>query len=113
MSKIQRHCPEGWQSNSPIGGGQKRITPKITNRKCVIYDSIWKDSESLLNYHITGNRFLHHMVRYLVGTMIEIGKKKFSLKKFEELLTIPKENVQIYKAPANGLILEKIDYEKN
>ena len=53
------------------------------------------------------------MVRYLVGTMIEIGKKNFSLKKFEELLTIPKENVQIYKAPANGLILEKIDYEKN
>ena len=87
--------------------------PEITNRRCVVYDSIWKDSESLLNYHITGNRFLHHMVRYLVGTMIEIGKKKLSLKKFEELLTIPKEDVQIYKAPPNGLILEKIDYEKN
>tara|TARA_B100001142_G_C14328639_1_gene653213 strand:+ start:589 stop:1329 length:741 start_codon:yes stop_codon:yes gene_type:complete len=87
--------------------------PKITNRRCIIYDSIWKESESVLNYNITGNRFLHHMVRYLVGTMIEIGKKKYSLKKFERLLTFPKEDVQIYKAPPNGLILEKVDYEKN
>ena len=45
---------------------------------------------------------------YLVGTMIEIGKNKFSLRKFKELLSSPKENVQIYKAPPNGLILKKI-----
>ena len=73
-----------------VGSGPRelRFCPSLSNRRCVVYDSIWKDSESLLNYHITGNRFLHHMVRYLVGTMIEIGKKKFSLKKFEELLII-------------------------
>jgi len=87
--------------------------PKITNRNCSIYDSIWKDKESVLNYNICGNRFLHHMVRYLVGTMIEIGKNKFSLRKFKELLSSPRENVQIYKAPPNGLILKKIEYEKN
>lgn len=90
-----------------------KSNPKITNRNCLIYDSIWKDKESALIYNICADRFLHHMVRYLVGTMIEIGKNKFSLRKFKELLNSPRENVQIYKAPPNGLILKKIEYEKN
>ena len=84
---------------------------KITNRRCIIYDSIWKETGSVLNYHIAGNRFLHHMVRYLVGTMIEIAKNKFSLKSFEELISFPKEDVRIFKAPPEGLILEKVEYE--
>lgn len=86
--------------------------PKIINRTCIIYDSIWKDNESVLNYSISGNRFLHHMVRYLVGTMIEIGRNKYSLTKFKELLSSPREDVQIYKAPPDGLILEKVEYEE-
>lgn len=85
----------------------------ITNRKCIIFDSIWKANMSVINYSISGNRFLHHMVRYLVGTMIEIGRNKFSLSKFKELLSSPREDVQIFKAPPNGLILEKVGYEEN
>ena len=86
---------------------------KKINRICIIYDSIWNHNESVLNYSISGNRFLHHMVRYLVGTMIEVAKNKFSLSKFKELLISPREDVQIFKAPPNGLILEKVDYEEN
>ena len=85
--------------------------PKINNRKCIVYDSIWKNTDYMLNYYISGNRFLHHMVRYLVGTMIEIGKNKFSLSKFENLLMSPNESVQIFKAPSNGLVLESVEYE--
>jgi tRNA pseudouridine38-40 synthase len=72
---------------------------------------MWKNTDGVLNYYISGNRFLHHMVRYLVGTMIEIGKNKFSLSKFENLLMSPNESVQIFKAPSNGLVLESVEYE--
>ena len=84
---------------------------KIENRKCIIYESIWKESKSILNYHIVGNRFLHHMVRYLVGTMLEIGKNKYSLNEFKNLLMEPRERVKIYKAPAKALVLKQVDYE--
>ena len=84
---------------------------KIINRNCHIYESIWKEDKSILNYHITGNRFLHHMVRYLVGTMLEIGKNNYSIKQFNDLLLNPRENVQIFKAPSKGLALKQVDYE--
>ncbi len=84
---------------------------KIVNRNCHIYESIWKEDKSILNYHITGNRFLHHMVRYLVGTMLEIGKNNYSIKQFKDLLLNPRENVQIFKAPSKGLALKQVDYE--
>lgn len=84
---------------------------KIVNRNCQIYESIWKEDKSILNYHITGNRFLHHMVRYLVGTMLEIGKNNYSIKQFKDLLLNPRENVQIFKAPSKGLVLKQVDYE--
>ena len=51
------------------------------------------------------------MVRYLVGTMIEIARKRYNYNDFLELLNNPNENVHIFKAPSKGLILEKIVYE--
>ena len=88
-----------------------KYNEKIENRKCIIYESIWKEYKSILNYHIVGNRFLHHMVRYLVGTMLEIGKNKYSLNEFKNLLIDPRERVKIYKAPAKALVLKQVDYE--
>ena len=72
---------------------------------------IKQKKRKILNYHITGNRFLHHMVRYLVGTMLEIGKNNYSIKQFKDLLLNPRENVQIFKAPSKGLALKQVDYE--
>ena len=34
----------------------------------------WKINGYKIDYTIKANRFLHHMVRYLVGVMIEISK---------------------------------------
>jgi tRNA U38,U39,U40 pseudouridine synthase TruA len=50
------------------------------------------------------------MIRYLVGTMIAVNKTQFLKKEFLSLLEIPRKDVQVFKAPAQGLILEKINY---
>ena len=39
-----------------------------------------------LAFEITANRFLHHMVRYLMGTMVDIGRKRRPLEDIAELL---------------------------
>ena len=53
------------------------------------------------------------MVRYLVGTMIEVAREKFEFKKFKELINRPLENVNIFKAPPQGLVLTKVEYDQN
>ena len=65
----------------------------------------------MLIFNVCGNRFLHHMVRYLVGTMIAGAQGKISLEYFEDLLINPQKNVKIFKAPPEGLILIGIDYD--
>ena len=84
------------------------------NNDCEIFDSKWvfndKNHEKLL-YIIHGNRFLHHMVRYLVGSMIAVSQNKISIDDFRTLLNQPIKNAKIFKAPSNGLILKEIFYE--
>ena len=90
-----------------------RFNKNLDHRRCIIYESLWKEDSEIVNYHITSNRFLHHMVRYLVGTMVEVLRDKFELEYFKELINKPSENVNIFKAPPQGLVLTKVDYAQN
>ena len=83
----------------------------MDHTRCIIYKSEWKSDGKMVIFHITGNRFLHHMVRYLVGTMIAVVEKRFSEEDFLSLIMNPQKNARIFKAPAEGLILIQVDYE--
>ncbi len=81
------------------------------NTICEIFKSKWTLEDDKLFYIIEGNRFLHHMVRYLVGTMIGCMEGKITKKDFLSLLDNPIKNARLFKAPAHGLILNRIFYE--
>ena len=84
------------------------------NNLCKIFNSEWlfdDKNEQKLSYIVHGNRFLHHMVRYLVGTMIAVGQNKILIEDFLNLLNNPKKDARIFKAPSKGLILKEIFYE--
>ena len=51
------------------------------------------------------------MVRYLVGTMIAVSQKKISIDDFKNLLSNPKKDAKIFKAPSKGLVLKEVFYE--
>jgi tRNA pseudouridine38-40 synthase len=66
-----------------------------------------------LEFHVTANRFLHHMVRYLVGTLVDIGLGERPegdmaalLEQREGLETSP-------PAPPEGLFLAAVSYPPN
>ena len=88
-----------------------KFRPNQLNTECEIYTSKWISNEKMVIYNIVGNRFLHHMVRYLVGTIIKVAEGFYDIEKFKSLLSEPRKDVQIHKAPANGLILTKVEYE--
>ena len=71
---------------------------------------VWRD-ENLIICEITANSFLHHMVRFLVGTMVEVIREKFELEYFKELIDKPSDDVNIFKAPPQGLVLTKVEYD--
>ena len=89
-----------------------KYRPEQKNTNSIIYESVWEKNDKMLVFEISGNRFLHHMVRYLVGTMVEASRGLYPKDKFSSLLHEPRKNVQIHRAPANGLILLKVEYDK-
>ncbi len=80
------------------------------NRCCKVYESTWNESATVLNFTVVANRFLHHMVRYLVGTMVAVGQGSLALKDFRQLIDHPREDVRIYRAPAGALVLQEVSY---
>jgi len=79
---------------------------------CEVMLSEFSESDSLLTYKIEANRFVRHMVRRLVGTMIEVGKGNRSAKDFMKLIENPSKDKNAHGVAAQGLILEKVCYKK-
>ena len=52
------------------------------------------------------------MVRYLVGTMVEVARGRYTLSQFESMLNGKQSNdITVFRAPACGLFLWRVDYE--
>ena len=83
---------------------------EIDNKICNIYLSEWDIFENKIHYKIIANRFLHHMVRYLVGTIIEVSKNRSFTTNDFDLMLQGKDREQIFRAPSKGLYLKKIYY---
>ena len=76
-----------------------------------IFRSEWNRKNGLLIYRIEGNRFLRHLVRRLVGTMVHVGIGKISYERFCEMLNGEESDVKGHTAPAKGLILETVQFK--
>ena len=80
---------------------------------CRVSHSAFTESGNLLTYTIQANRFVRHLVRRLVGTILEVGKGKKTVAEFKNLLLEPSKKKNAHGAPAKGLILEKVGYKKD
>jgi tRNA pseudouridine38-40 synthase len=80
--------------------------------RCIVSEARWVQWEEVgVALEITGNRFLHHMVRYLVGTMVEVGLGRRPLQEMAALLTDPETKLVTSKpAPPQGLFLTRVHY---
>ena len=59
---------------------------------------------------VEGNGFLHHMVRNMVGTLLEVGRGHLSFGEFRALFGKRDRRLAGFTAPAHGLILSKVRY---
>jgi len=64
-----------------------------------------------INFDFRGNGFMRYMIRFIVGTIVEVGRGKISLKQVKELLEDTSERkIVSFKAPASGLMLIDVIY---
>ncbi len=84
--------------------------PTEKHYMCRIEFAHWTKENHLLAFRIKANRFLHSMVRLLVGTMLNVGRRKISMDEFSSMLYSQEKSRSVYKAPAKGLFLEKVYY---
>ena len=63
-----------------------------------------------LVFTVEGTGFLHHMVRNMVGTLLEVGRGRMSLRAFGTLFRTRDRGLAGFTAPAHGLILMKVRY---
>ena len=83
------------------------------NYECTVMRSKWTATEHGIAYHIEANRFLHGMVRLLVGTMMDItlGARSMASCTMGEILAQRDNRRAGTKAPAHGLTLQAVGYD--
>lgn len=84
---------------------------KIENTVRTIYNIEFDVQDKVIKINITGNGFLHNMVRIIVAMLIEVGNNRITE---EQLLIALKNKNRKFApklAPANGLYLVSVEYK--
>jgi len=70
---------------------------------------LW-DEDDLVIFEIAADRFVTHMVRIIVGTLVDVGRQRRSPDSIAELIRAQDRRLAGPTAPACGLCLEHVDY---
>ncbi|MGH9607955.1 MAG: tRNA pseudouridine(38-40) synthase TruA [Terracidiphilus sp.] len=79
-----------------------------------IFSSTWQrrptEAGELLVYRVRGNGFLHHMVRNMVGTMLDAARGALAVDAIPAILAARRRSAAGPTAPPHGLFLHSVDY---
>lgn len=77
-----------------------------------IQEISFHEKDGILTISYTGTGFLYHMVRILTGTLVEVGMGKRDAASMKEILDAKDRESAGFLAPAGGLLLKEVCYEK-
>jgi tRNA pseudouridine38-40 synthase len=101
-----------------VAGGQKfgnfcKTKSLKEDNACDVISSEWRRQGGFLHFEITANRFLHNMVRLLVGCMVAVLEGKVTLEHFEKMVLNKINEKAKYIAPSGGLYLAAVGYGRD
>jgi tRNA pseudouridine38-40 synthase len=80
------------------------------SRDRLIHHSRLMEGDGELVYEVRGSGFLHHMVRNLIGTLIEVGKGNLRASDIARIIAARDRQVAGPGAPSKGLWLVEVEY---
>ncbi|HLH33952.1 MAG TPA: tRNA pseudouridine(38-40) synthase TruA [Alloacidobacterium sp.] len=90
---------------------QRSATDEDISTVKTIFSSSWDYAgPDLLVYRVHGSGFLHHMVRNLVGTFLDVGRGQVAAADLRRILEARSRTAAGATAPARGLFLVSVDY---
>jgi len=81
--------------------------------RTVFRATIEEADAALFHLSVTGDGFLRHMVRNLVGTLLDVGRGKRGVDDFSAILQARDRNRAGATAPAHGLTLLTVHYRRD
>lgn len=98
---IGKHDFRSFQANSQAG---KKSSVRTVYRLDI------KKRGDVIEFEVEGNGFLHHMVRNMVGTLIEVGMGRIEAREVSRILRAKDRRKAGYTVPAKGLLLKDVTY---
>lgn len=91
-----------------------RTQSDTQNRVCTVETAAWEPEARPgdWRFRIAADRFLHGMVRAVVGTLLDVGRGKLSADELPGILASEDRRRAGAAAPPHGLVLERVDYER-
>lgn len=78
---------------------------------CHIISAEWhQTSPTTWYFEITANRFLRNMVRAVVGTLVDVGRRRLTLDEFRHVIEGRRRSDAGESMPAHALFLESVTY---
>ena len=76
-----------------------------------LYKILIEDNNGIITFTIVGNGFRRYMVRHIVGGLIQVGAKRITKKRLQELLDSKGKEKCLFKAKPQGLYLYEVFYD--
>ena len=87
-----------------------KVHTDVNHFLCDIKKAEWKLDGDHLEFTITANRFLRGMVRSIVGTLLDVGSGKTSMKDFQAIIQSRDRKRAGANVPPQGLYLVRVKY---
>ena len=101
-SKLLDH--EDFTSFAKLNSNNKTNICHITHAEWVV------EADGTLRFTIRADRFLRNMVRAIVGTLVDVGRGRYSVEEFEDIILSKDLSRSSAGAPACGLFLSDVRY---
>ncbi|MBQ9138875.1 MAG: tRNA pseudouridine(38-40) synthase TruA [Alistipes sp.] len=81
---------------------------------CRIMDAHWSvEADGVLRFTIRADRFLRNMVRSIVGTLVDVGRGRYTVEEFCAIVEARDLRLSSAGAPAQGLFLSDVVYDES
>lgn len=81
---------------------------------CRIMEAKWSvEADGVLVFTIRADRFLRNMVRSIVGTLVDVGRGRYTIEEFCAIVEAKNLSLSSAGAPAQGLFLSDVVYRSD